>query len=38
MDLTSNGRAVVERRDFMHAGDQINAPQVDNLFIITRGA
>ena len=38
MDLTSNGRAVVERRDFMHAGDQINAPQVDNLFIITRGS
>ncbi len=38
MELTSNGRAVVERRDFMHAGDDINAPQVHNLFIITRGS
>jgi len=38
MELTSNGRAVVERRDFMHAGDDINAPQVNNLFIITRGS
>jgi phosphoenolpyruvate carboxykinase (ATP) len=37
MEMTSNGRAVVERRDFMHAGNDINAPRVDNLFIITRG-
>ena len=35
--LTSNGRAVVERRDFMHAAESINAKRVDNLFIITRG-
>lgn len=37
LERTSNGRAVIERRDFMHAGDQINAERVDNLFIITRG-
>lgn len=34
---TSNGRAVVERRDFMHAANEINADRVDNLFLITRG-
>ncbi len=34
---TSNGRAVVERRDFMHSANDINARRVDNLFIITRG-
>jgi len=38
MELTSNGRAVVERRDFMHASNDINAERVDNLFIITRGS
>ncbi len=38
MDMTSNGRAIVERRDFMHAGEEINAPQIHNLFIITRGS
>jgi phosphoenolpyruvate carboxykinase (ATP) len=38
MELTSNGRAVVERRDFMHAGASINAKRIDNLFIITRGS
>ena len=38
LELTANGRAVIERRDFMHAGDNINAERVDNLFIITRGA
>jgi phosphoenolpyruvate carboxykinase (ATP) len=37
MSRTSNGRAVVERRDFMHAANGINARRVDNLFIITRG-
>jgi phosphoenolpyruvate carboxykinase (ATP) len=37
LERTSNGRAVIERRDFMHAGEQINAERVDNLFIITRG-
>ena len=38
LERTSNGRAVIERRDFMHAGDNINAQRVDNLFIITRGS
>ncbi|MGW8257518.1 MAG: phosphoenolpyruvate carboxykinase (ATP) [Thermoguttaceae bacterium] len=38
MEITTNGRAVVERRDFMHAGNDINAQRVDNLFIITRGS
>lgn len=37
LERNSNGRAVVERRDFMHAGREINAQHVDNLFIITRG-
>jgi phosphoenolpyruvate carboxykinase (ATP) len=37
LERTANGRAVIERRDFMHAGDEINAQRVDNLFIITRG-
>lgn len=37
LERTSNGRAVIERRDFMHAGNQINAERVDNLFLITRG-
>jgi phosphoenolpyruvate carboxykinase (ATP) len=34
---TSNGRAVIERRDFLHAANDINARRVDNLFLITRG-
>jgi len=38
MERTANGRAVIERRDFMHAGNNINAARVDNLFIITRGS
>ena len=38
LERTANGRAVIERRDFMHAGDNINAQRVDNLFIITRGS
>lgn len=37
IQLTSNGRAVIERRDFMHAHRAITAPEVNNLFIITRG-
>jgi len=37
MSRTSNGRAVIERRDFMHAANDINAKRVDNLFLITRG-
>jgi phosphoenolpyruvate carboxykinase (ATP) len=38
MEMTSNGRAVVERRDFMHCSPNINAERVDNLFLITRGS
>jgi phosphoenolpyruvate carboxykinase (ATP) len=38
LERTANGRAVIERRDFMHAGDNINAERIDNLFIITRGS
>ncbi len=38
LDRTANGRAVIERRDFMHAGGEINAEKVDNIFIISRGA
>ncbi|WP_243359588.1 phosphoenolpyruvate carboxykinase [Fundidesulfovibrio terrae] len=37
IELTSNGRVVVERRDFMHAHRHITASDVNNLFIITRG-
>jgi len=37
MDRTSNGRAVIERRDFMHASQEINTERVDNFFLITRG-
>ncbi len=34
---TSNGRAVILRRDFMHASSYIDVERVDNLIIITRG-
>ncbi|MBU4070431.1 MAG: phosphoenolpyruvate carboxykinase (ATP) [Nanoarchaeota archaeon] len=37
LSLTANGRAVLERRDVMHASKNINVDKVDNLFIITRG-
>jgi phosphoenolpyruvate carboxykinase (ATP) len=36
-ERTSNGRAIVRRADFMHAGNQINLEKVDNLILITRG-
>jgi phosphoenolpyruvate carboxykinase (ATP) len=36
-ERTSNGRAVVLRRDFMHASPYINVEAVDNIVIITRG-
>ncbi len=38
IERTSNGRAVIERRDFMHSSRDINVERVDNLFLITRGA
>ena len=34
---TSNGRAVIPRRDFMHASPYINVDRIDNLILITRG-
>lgn len=36
-EKTTNGRAIVERRDFMHASREIGVEEVHNLFIITRG-
>ncbi len=38
VERTSNGRAIIERRDFMHASRDINVKRIDNLFIITRGS
>ncbi|MEE8619892.1 MAG: phosphoenolpyruvate carboxykinase (ATP) [Dehalococcoidia bacterium] len=36
-ERTSNGRAVVLRRDFMHASSYIDVGRINNLIIITRG-
>jgi len=36
-ERTSNGRAVVLRRDFMHASPHIDVESVDNIVLITRG-
>ncbi|MFC1946162.1 phosphoenolpyruvate carboxykinase (ATP) [Chloroflexota bacterium] len=36
-ERTSNGRAVVCRKDFMHTSPSIDVEQIDNLVIITRG-
>jgi len=37
-ERTSNGRAVVLRRDFMHASPNIDVDRIDNLILITRGS
>jgi len=37
LQRTSNGRAVVLRRDFMHASPYIYVPVINNLILITRG-
>jgi phosphoenolpyruvate carboxykinase (ATP) len=37
LERTSNGRAVVRRKDFMHASPYIDVESVDNLILITRG-
>ncbi len=37
LQRTSNGRAVVPRRYFMHASPDIGVDRVDNLILITRG-
>ncbi|MFA6410589.1 MAG: phosphoenolpyruvate carboxykinase (ATP) [Candidatus Buchananbacteria bacterium] len=34
---TSNGRAIIPRRDFMHTSQSIKVDHVDNLVLITRG-
>ncbi len=36
-ERTSNGRAVIPRRDFMHASPYIDLDRIDNLILITRG-
>ncbi len=36
-ERTSNGRAVLPRRDFMHASAYIDVDRIDNLILITRG-
>lgn len=36
-EKTSNGRAVVLRKDFLHASRDIEVDKVDNLILITRG-
>jgi len=37
LEKTSNGRAVIPRRDFMHASSHIDVDKIDNLILITRG-
>ena len=36
-ERTQNGRAVIRRKDFMHASPYIDVDRVDNLILITRG-
>jgi phosphoenolpyruvate carboxykinase (ATP) len=36
-ERTSNGRAVIRRKDFLHASPYIDVDRVDNLILITRG-
>jgi len=37
LEKTSNGRAVVKRRDVMHASRKIDVEKIDNFILITRG-
>jgi phosphoenolpyruvate carboxykinase (ATP) len=37
LEKTSNGRAVVMRKDFMHSSAYIDVESIDNFIIITRG-
>lgn len=37
MERTSNGRAVIHRRDIMHASHYIDVDRIDNLILLTRG-
>ncbi len=36
-ERTSNGRAIMHRRDFLHASSYIDVARIDNLILITRG-
>ncbi|MBM4432691.1 MAG: phosphoenolpyruvate carboxykinase (ATP), partial [Chloroflexi bacterium] len=36
-ERTTNGRAVIRRKDFMHASSYIDVERIDNLILITRG-
>jgi len=36
LESTSNGRAVIQRRDFMHASPYVDVDRIDNLILITR--
>ncbi len=36
-ERTSNGRAVIRRKDFMHTSPYIDVDRIDNLVLITRG-
>lgn len=37
-EITSNGRAVMRRRDLMHTSPYIDVDRIDNIILITRGA
>jgi phosphoenolpyruvate carboxykinase (ATP) len=37
LERTSNGRAVITRRDLMHASSHIEVDGIDNIILITRG-
>jgi phosphoenolpyruvate carboxykinase (ATP) len=37
LERTSNGRAIIPRRAFMHASSHIDVQRIDNLILITRG-
>jgi phosphoenolpyruvate carboxykinase (ATP) len=36
LESTSNGRAVIQRRDFMHASPYVDVDRIDNIILITR--
>jgi len=37
-ERTSNGRAVISRKDFMHTSPHIDVERIDNVVLITRGS
>ena len=37
LNRTSNGRAVIKRKDFLHASQDIEVERIDNIILITRG-